>query len=213
MNATVERIRESLRNLQEQLEAEATEARQEFRYRLENGRVTFEEGARKRGRDFKVRWSVFLKRARPMEIISAPVIYGLIVPFAFLDLCVTMYQAICFPIYGIPKVERRKYVAVDRHKLTYLNVIQKLNCVYCGYCNGLLAYVREVAGRTEYYWCPIKHARVLSESHTHYDKFLEYGDAQRWSDEFMDLKDRARACEGCDGCHSGGADSAVDNKP
>jgi len=33
---------------------------------------------------------------------------------------------------------------MDRHHLAYLNVIEKLNCEYCGYANGVFAYVREI---------------------------------------------------------------------
>ncbi|GAA3867621.1 hypothetical protein [Celeribacter arenosi] len=200
MTTTTEKLRVALREMQSQLEHEAREARAKFRYSIAGGRVIFEEEARRRGRELRVKWSVFLRRARPWEIVTAPVIYGLIVPFVFLDLVVTIYQAICFPVYGLPKVERRKFIAVDRHKLTYLNVMQKLNCVYCGYCNGVLAYVREVAGRTEYYWCPVKHARHMPDRHTHYANFLDYGDGESWDEKFIEMKDRARACEGCDGC-------------
>jgi hypothetical protein len=53
----------------------------------------------------------------------------------------------------------------DRYHLAYLNVLEKLNCAYA---NGLIAYVREIAGRTEQYWCPIKHARRVIGAHSHY---------------------------------------------
>lgn len=200
MSNTVEKWRESLRQLQAQLEHDAVVARDTFQYRLTNGRVVFEEEARRRGRELRVRWSVFIRRARPWEIVTAPIIYSLIVPLVLLDLFVTIYQRICFPVYGIPRVKRKKYIAVDRHKLTYLNFMQKLNCVYCGYGNGLLAYVSEVAGRTEYYWCPIKHARNVQGRHGQYQNFLEFGDGEAWDEKFIEMKDRARACEGCEGC-------------
>lgn len=200
MNATVDRLRESLRQMRAQLDEDAKQLAETFRYRYENGKVVFEDEARKRGRELRVKWSVFLRRARPWELVATPLIYCLIVPFVFLDLCVTIFQAVCFPIYRIPKVKRQTYIAVDRHKLTYLNFIQKLNCVYCGYCNGLLAYVREIAARTEYYWCPVKHARAVRDTHDHYRDFLDYGDAESWDAEALNMKDRARACEDCDGC-------------
>ena len=92
-------------------------------------------------------------------VLTAPVIYSLIVPIVLVDLWVMAYQAICFPIYKIPKVRRRDYLVFDRHHLAYLNTIEKINCAYCSYCNGAIAFVREVASRTEVYWCPIKHAR------------------------------------------------------
>jgi len=59
----------------------------------------------------------------------------------------------------------------------YLNLIEKVNCGYCGYANGVLAYVREIAGRTEQYWCPIRHAKRVRAPHMHYRQFVDYGDA------------------------------------
>ena len=41
-----------------------------------------------------------------MVVLTAPVIYAGILPFALLDLFVGIYQAVCFPIYGIAKVKR-----------------------------------------------------------------------------------------------------------
>ena len=110
------------------------------------------------------------------------VIYSLVVPFVVLDLWVSIYHAICFPIYGIPKVRRRDHIRIDRQHLAYLNGLQKLNCVYCGYVNGLISYVREIAGRTEAYWCPIKHASRVEGRHDHYPEFMEYGDGEVWQD-------------------------------
>ena len=99
-------------------------------------------------------------------------------PFRFLllDLAVTVYQAVCFPVYGIPKVARGEYLVFDRGSLRYLNVIEKIGCVYCSYANGLLAYVVEIAARTEQHFCPIKHARKLLRPHSHYANFVPYGD-------------------------------------
>ena len=65
-------------------------------------------------------------------------------------------------------MRRRDYFVFDRHHLAYLNAIEKLNCAYCSYANGLVAYVREIAGRTEQFWCPIKHARRAIGAHAHY---------------------------------------------
>ena len=38
-------------------------------------------------------------------------------------------------------------------------------------------YVREIVGRTEQYWCPIKHARRVIGAHPQYAQFYDYGDA------------------------------------
>ena len=67
---------------------------------------------------------------------------------------------------------------IDRQHLAYLNSIEKLNCVYCGYANGVFAYTREIAGRPEQYWCPIRHAKRVRAPHARYRHFVDYGDAE-----------------------------------
>jgi hypothetical protein len=68
----------------------------------------------------------------------------------------------------------------DRGKLKYLNLLERLNCLYCSYTNGLLAYVSEISGRTEQHWCPIQHHRHPETTHSRYTRFLPYGDAQTY---------------------------------
>ncbi|MGN7612340.1 hypothetical protein ACQZV8_09670 [Magnetococcales bacterium HHB-1] len=109
--------------------------------------------------------------------LTAPVIWSMIFPLFVLDIMATFYQYVCFPVYNIPRVKRSEFLILDRHKLSYLNWLEKLNCIYCGYGNGVLAYVREIASRTEERWCPIKHARRPRKVHQRYSRFEEYGDA------------------------------------
>jgi hypothetical protein len=130
-----------------------------------------------------------------LAILTAPFIYAVIIPFVLLDLFVTVYQTVCFPVYGIPKARRRDYIAIDRNKLRYLNAIEGFNCMYCSYGNGVLAYAVEVAGRTEQHWCPIRHARRVQNTHDRYSHFLPYGDSRAYREEidkircdFKDLK-------------------------
>jgi hypothetical protein len=85
-------------------------------------------------------------------------------------------------------VKRQRYIVIDHQSLAYLNLIEKLNCLYCGYFNGLIAYVREVAARTEQYWCPVKHARRLAAMHSRYGKFLEYGDAEGYRRQLEEIR-------------------------
>ena len=147
MSTRMEDLLARMRELQDELEDEIADKRAAFQYKLENGRIVWEEEARRRHRALRVRWLRFLAYTRPMVLITAPFIYALIVPFVLLDLFVLVYQAACFPVYGIPKVPRRDFIRMDRHHLAYLNGVQKLNCIYCGYCNGVIAWVREVASR------------------------------------------------------------------
>ena len=134
----------------------------------------------------------FLRSASIPSLLSTPIVYSVGLPFALLDLWVTLYQWACFPVYGIPWVRRGAYFAIDRHKLVYLNGIEKANCMYCSYANGVIAYVREVAACTEEYWCPIKHARPVPGAHGHYRRFFGYGDAQGYRRGLVPLRRRLR---------------------
>jgi hypothetical protein len=42
----------------------------------------------------------------------------------------------------------------------------------------MIAYISEIVGRTEQYFCPIKHARKILGTHSRYARFLDYGDAE-----------------------------------
>lgn len=180
MNSLLEQLIGRIHELEDALEAELEEKRREFRYRLERRRVVFEADVRARHRAARESLISFLAKTRIMVVLTAPAIYALILPLALLDLFVTFYQAVCFPVYGIPKVQRRDYIVLDRQQLAYLNGLQKLNCIYCGYANGLIGWVREVAARTEAYWCPIKHSRRVKEPHLRYSGFVDFGDEKAY---------------------------------
>jgi hypothetical protein len=111
-------------------------------------------------------------------LLAAPLIYSLFVPFVLLDFWVSLYQAVCFRVWGLRRVRRRDFFAIDRHRLAYLNAIEKVNCMYCSYATGLIAYVREIGARTEQYWCPIRHARRVRGAHERHGHFVPYGDAR-----------------------------------
>jgi len=149
----------SIRALERQLEIAIAKRRIELNYKVQDSVVQFEQAVIAKHRLLKARLLTYVFGARPAMILTAPAIYALIIPFLLLDLFVMLYQAACFPVYGIPRVRRSDYLAFDRGQLAYLNAIEKLNCAYCSYANGLVAYVREVASRTEEYLCHIKHAR------------------------------------------------------
>jgi hypothetical protein len=142
-------LMDKLRAVEAEIEVEMTKRREELRFHLENRRIVFEKEALDLHRRIKTRLSRYLLEARPLVVLTAPVIYAMIVPIVCLDLSVMLYQAICFPVYGIPKVRRRDYLVFDRHHLAYLNALEKLNCAYCSYANNAIAFAREVAARTE----------------------------------------------------------------
>lgn len=126
------------------------------------------------------------ERRIPWQLLTAPVIYAMIVPVVIFDLCLEIYHRICFPSYGIPYVRRGDHIRIDRHKLSYLDPIDKMNCLYCSYINGLMHYASEIAARTEKYWCGIKHRQGGGfKEPEHHKDFLPYGDEKAFHD-FVD---------------------------
>lgn len=189
MDSLIDDLSRKMRELEAQMDAHIAQRRAELRVGMERGRVIFEEEVLRRHRELKTALLTYIWNANLLVIITAPVIYALIVPLVLLDLFVSVYQLICFPVYGIPKVRRGDYFVFDRHHLAYLNALEKLNCAYCSYANCLIAYVREIAARTEQYWCPIKHARRVIGAHALYASFEDYGDAESYQKRLADPRE------------------------
>lgn len=193
MNPTIADLIQRIRTMEEELAVQLALAQADLHVHVVDGKIAFEQAVQRRHRAMKSHLLRYVLGARALIALTAPVIYALIVPFLLLDAFVSLYQAICFPVYGIAKVRRRDYLIFDRRYLGYLNVLEKINCAYCSYANGLLAYVREIGARTEQYWCPIKHARKLAAAHPRYADFVDYGDAEAWRSETEALRLRLRS--------------------
>ena len=121
-------------------------------------------------------------------LFTAPLIYACLVPFLLLDAAISLYQRVCFPIYGIPRVLRGNHFLFDRGKLRYLNLIERMHCLYCSYANGVASYVAEVAARTEQHWCPIKNKIHFHRPYSRQDRFLHYGDAEAYRERIEEVR-------------------------
>ncbi len=121
MNANAERILARMTELEgaleAELEAELAAKRREFRYRLEKGRAAFEREVGERLKAARQGWVAFLLAAPLPSLLVAPVIYSLIVPLILLDAWLFVYQRTCLRAYGIARVERSRYIVVDRSGL------------------------------------------------------------------------------------------------
>jgi len=182
------RIHALQQELEQAFDSLIEEKQKEFFYSLRKGRVVFHKGIHELHRKYRTGILPYIIKAKPVHVLTAPVIYSVIFPLLLLDLFVTFYQQICFRLFAIPTVRRSDYIVIDRHRLAYLNVIEKFNCVYCGYGNGLIEYTREVISLTEQYWCPIKHAGHISGHHDRAVQFAEYGDAEHYQKKFEQLR-------------------------
>lgn len=179
---------EKIKRLEQELLEEIQKKEKEFFYEIRKKKVFFEREIKSLHKRLLKRTHRYLIEARILNILTAPVIWACLFPAVLMDLTLTMFQAICFPVYGIPKVKRSDYIVLDRIYLAYLNPIEKMNCLYCGYFNGVAAYVREIGARTEQYWCPIKHARKQKAVHSRYKNFFHYGDAETYRAKLSDIR-------------------------
>ncbi len=184
----IEELIARIKTLEAELESELHREYEDFRCEITKKR---EEVLAKYRRD-RQNLFMYLATAPVLHLLSAPVIWSVLLPALILDLFVTLYQRICFPIYRIERVRRSDYIVIDRHRLGYLNLIEKLNCLYCSYFNGLIAYVAEIAGRTEQYWCPIRHAERLRSMHSRYQHFFEYGDSESFREGKKGLREQLK---------------------
>lgn len=177
MNDRISQILAQMAALEDDLRTAVHEQESKMFFQIRGKRVEFESSVKAAHRKLKQNFFSSLVTNRPQNLITGPIIYGMIVPLLMLDLCVSVYQWVCFPIYGVKKVKHSDYLVFDRRHLGYLNFIEKFHCTYCEYGNGLIRYMAEILARTEEYFCPIKHAHKILGTHARYNRFLDYGDA------------------------------------
>ena len=196
LNNKIPQLLERIREIKQQIEWELERQREKFNFILKGNKVLFDDKALHHHIQFRRPLSTYLRRARLVVVLTAPVIYALILPLSLLDLFLFVYQHICFPVYGIPKVIRKDYIFVDRGALAYLNLIEKINCIYCGYTVGLLTLAKEIGSRTERYWCPIKHANNIKDPDATYCDFAEFGDPEGYQQRIQSARMRSAESEG-----------------
>lgn len=188
MSNRIHQILDQITALEDELHTAIEQQEGRLRYQIEGKRVMFEQAINEAHLRLKVGVFRWFMTVRPQNFLTAPIIYGMIVPLALFDLCISFYQLTCFPIYRIAKVRRANYIVLDHQHLAYLNIIEKIDCMYCSYAVGLLGYAREITARTEQYFCPIKHARKILSEHSRYRHFLDYGDADKLHDRVEEFR-------------------------
>jgi hypothetical protein len=190
MNPKISELLARIQQMEREIEQEMKRKRAELQADFEETRVRFEREVLEQQRRFKTGLFKYILSADLRTALTAPIIYAVFFPMVLLDLSVTIYQHICFRAYGIPRVKRSDYFVYDRAHLAYLNLLERINCAYCSYGNGLMAYAREIVARTEQYWCPIKHARKIMAAHPYYTGFVDFGDAESYKQELERLRNQ-----------------------
>ncbi|MDW3095018.1 MAG: hypothetical protein R8G33_05015 [Gammaproteobacteria bacterium] len=188
MNSRITELLKEIKEREDELEEVIKSYEGEFFYKIEGTKVKFDKLIEDAHRQLKTGLIQWFLNSELRNVITAPFIYSMIIPFLLIDIFISIYQLICFSLYKIPLVKRSEYIVVDRHHLKYLNAIERMHCMYCGYINGLISYMREIVARTEQYWCPIKHARKVLDPHRRYLKFSDFGNSERYQEHILAMR-------------------------
>ena len=187
MDSKIKQIQEKIDELEQALQHEQERLAEKYGFSIRQKRIEFLQKFRERNRTFRIPTWKYAIPVNIRHVLSIPFIYVMIVPTIILDLFLTMFNWIALPLYHIPVVKRGDYIVYDRQFLDYLNHIQKINCLYCTYVNGVFAYAVEIGGRTERYWCPIKAAHKRPAGNKWYADYADYGNPEQWLEKFNNL--------------------------
>ncbi len=114
MSSRIDELFEQAAKLEHEVERELNTARDRWHYRIESGRIRFEQDVRTAHKRLRHSIPKYLSESNLLTVLVSPVIYSLVIPIAILDLWVTVYQWACFPVYDVDRVRRSTYVVFDR---------------------------------------------------------------------------------------------------
>ncbi len=192
MNDKIREIVEEIEAMKLKLAEEIDKQESHISYEIHNGYVKFEKEVLARQKENMKNLLTWFGEVPLLHFLAAPIIYGMIIPTLLFDMILFMYQHVVFRIFKFGFIKRSDYIIFDHQYLGYLNPIEKLNCVYCSYVNGLMQYASAIAGRTEFYFCPIKHAKKVAYEHNYYDKYLAYGEGEDYQKKLKALRENSK---------------------
>jgi hypothetical protein len=121
MNSQIQEFLDRIQQLEAAIEQEAKSQRQQWKADFEEHKVRFEKEVLAQQKRFKEGLFAYVLTAEWRHVLCVPFIYPVLLPMVLMDVFVTVYQWICFPLCGIPRVKRSAYFVYDRTHLAYLN--------------------------------------------------------------------------------------------
>src|SRR6185436_585928 len=106
MPTQIDDLLHHIERLEREIEEDVGRARERWRYRIEAGRIRFDRDVRLAHQRLRQSIPRFIRESSPLNVLAGPVVYSMILPIALLDLWISAYQRICFPVFGISRVRR-----------------------------------------------------------------------------------------------------------
>ena len=92
MNEQIRQILSQITELEDDLHKLIQEQQEEFNYRIEGTKVLFEKNIRKAQRQLRTGFFSFIRQSKPRNVVTAPVVYSVIIPLVILDAWISMHQ-------------------------------------------------------------------------------------------------------------------------
>jgi len=191
MSDKIKEMIEEIEAMKVKLGEEIAQQEKDISYEIQNGYVRFEKDVLDKQKENMKNLLAWFREIPLLHLLTSPLIYGMIIPAILLDVILFFYQQIIFRIYKFESLKRSDYIIFDRQYLGYLNSIEKFNCMYCSYFNGLMHYASAIASRTELYFCPIRHAKKVAYQHEYYDELFEYGLGNDYQEKLKSLRKKS----------------------
>ena len=188
MSDKIKEMIDEIEALKLKLGEEIAQHEKDISYEIQNGYVRFEEEVLNKQKENMKNLLAWFRDIPLLHLLVSPLVYGMLIPAILFDIILFIYQQVIFRIFKFKFIKRSDYILFDRQYLGYLNSIEKLNCLYCSYFNGLMQYAAAIAGRTELYFCPIKHAKKVAYKHEYYDAFFRYGEEDEYQKKLEALR-------------------------
>ena len=188
MSDKIKEMIEEIEAMKVKLGEEIAQQEKDISYEIQNGYVRFEKDVLDKQKENMKNLLAWFREIPLLHLLASPLVYGMVIPAIFFDIILFIYQQVIFRIFKFKFIKRSDYIRFDRQYLGYLNSIEKLNCMYCAYFNGLMHYASAITSRTELYFCPIKHAKKVAYKHEYYDAFFVYGDENDYQQKLEELR-------------------------
>lgn len=188
MSDKIKEIVDEIESMKAKLVDEIAKQEEHLSYKIKDGYVEFENDVLLKQKENMKHLVAYFRDIPLIHLLSSPIIYAMVVPALLFDIILFIYQQTIFRIYKFKFIKRSDYIVFDRQYLGYLNPVEKFNCMYCSYFNGLMHYAAAIASRTELYFCPIKHAKKVLYEHEYYNQFLSYGDEEDFQKKLEKLR-------------------------
>ncbi len=192
MSDRIREMIEEIEDLKKRLGEEIAQHEKDITYEIQNGYVRFEKEVFDKQKENMKNLLAWFRDIPLLHLLASPLVYAMVIPAMLFDIVLFVYQQVVFRIFKFKFIKRSDYITFDRQYLGYLNPIEKLNCMYCSYFNGLMQYAAAIAGRTELYFCPIKHAKKVAYEHDYYDEFFRYGDEDEYQKKLETLRKKSQ---------------------